>query len=593
MDSHGRRYSGPDGPDRSGDIDPADQWVFDPDTGSYQLRLVQDDRPGTGTSDRTTGTTGGTAEAGAPTASPGRSRRVPEQRRAAEQPPSGGRRAARAAAGRGRRPAPEQERGTGRRKAKAGRKKALHWTAGGLGFLLVAGCGGGYYAYQHFNGNLNTVDVDLGGDRPAGADGPMNILVIGTDSRQGLGKKYGDEGSVGHADTTLLFHVSEDRTNATVLSIPRDMLVDVPDCSTKQADGSAVSIPGTQQVRFNTSLGQGGRDPGCTWKTVEELTGIRVDHFMLVDFNAVKTLSTAIGGVEVCVAKDINDSKSKLNLTAGRHVVQGEDALAFVRTRYSVGMGSDLSRIELQQQFVGSMVRKMKSGDTLTDPKKLYRLADAATKALTVDSGIGSVAKLTSLAQDLSQVNTKNITFATVPVVDSADGATVELNEAKAKPLFAMIRADRSLTEVKKKDKSKGKSAPKPTETSKADPSEVRVTVVNGGGPVGAAQDTVAWLQNDQGVALSSNGGNAGATQAGTTLEYAPGQGDQARTLAEMMGLPDSALKETGSAAAEDEPMTLTLGKDYEGAGTPIAAPTKAPEGVQSVNGGDENVCAK
>ncbi|PLW74617.1 LytR family transcriptional regulator [Streptomyces sp. DJ] len=469
----------------------------------------------------------------------------------------------------------------------------MHWTAGGLGFLLVAGCGGGYYAYQHFNGNLNTVDVDLGGDRPAGADGPMNILVIGTDSRQGLGKKYGDEGSVGHADTTLLFHVSEDRTNATVLSIPRDMLVDVPDCSTKQADGSAVSIPGTQQVRFNTSLGQGGRDPGCTWKTVEELTGIRVDHFMLVDFNAVKTLSTAIGGVEVCVAKDINDSKSKLNLTAGRHVVQGEDALAFVRTRYSVGMGSDLSRIELQQQFVGSMVRKMKSGDTLTDPKKLYRLADAATKALTVDSGIGSVAKLTSLAQDLSQVNTKNITFATVPVVDSADGATVELNEAKAKPLFAMIRADRSLTEVKKKDKSKGKSAPKPTETSKADPSEVRVTVVNGGGPVGAAQDTVAWLQNDQGVALSSNGGNAGATQAGTTLEYAPGQGDQARTLAEMMGLPDSALKETGSAAAEDEPMTLTLGKDYEGAGTPIAAPTKAPEGVQSVNGGDENVCAK
>src|SRR5205807_7227239 len=106
------------------------------------------------------------------------------------------------------------------------------------------------------------------GNQSATRDGPMNILVIGTDSREGLGRQYGDAGSVGHADTTILFHVSKDRTNATALSIPRDLITDIPDCPTKQKDGSTKIIPGEHNVRFNTSLGQEGRDPGCTMRTV-------------------------------------------------------------------------------------------------------------------------------------------------------------------------------------------------------------------------------------------------------------------------------------------------------------------------------------
>ncbi|MGO4428357.1 LCP family protein, partial [Streptomyces sp. MCAF7] len=170
---------------------------------------------------------------------------------------------------------------------------------------------------------------------------------------------------------------------------------------------------------FNTSLGQEERDPSCTWATVEKITGLEIDHFLMADFNAVKTLSSAVGGVEVCLGKDIDDPKSHLKLSKGRHTIEGEQALAFVRTRHSVGFESDLDRIKLQQQFLSSMMRKMKSSGTLTSPSKMWDLANSATKALTVDTGIGTVNKLKDLALNLSKVDLKNVTFVTVPVVDN------------------------------------------------------------------------------------------------------------------------------------------------------------------------------
>lgn len=620
MDSQGRRHSGSGSQNGSGEIDPADQWVLDPATGSYQLRLTPD-APSAGSqgrasrrasspslphqaespegaarprraASRATGRAGdpgtatgsgtaaadSTADEGTGTrATGGRAARRAEQRSGG----GGGRRGGQRAAG-----------AAGRRKPKSVKKKALHWTSGVLGFVLIAGCAGGYFVYQHFNGNLDSYQENLGNDRPsAGAEGALNILMIGTDSREGLGGKYGDVGSPGHADTTFLFHVAKDRTNATAISFPRDLKVDIPECTTED---KSKTIPGQQNAMFNTSLGQGQRGPDCTWKTIEQLTDIRIDHFIMVDFNAVKTLSSAVGGVEVCLAKDINDPDSHLNLPAGKHTVEGEEALAFVRTRHAVGFGGDLTRIPLQQQFLSSMIRKIKSNGTLTSPTKLFKLADAATKALTVDSGIGSIKKLAGLGKELGKVNPKNITFATVPVADDpADKNRLVLKDKEARQLFAMVKADRSLTKVDKGKKDGGKKKPSPGETTKAKPADVRVKVVNGGGVFGAAQETVNWLQNDEGVLRSSNGGNAGATQDKTTLEYAPNQGDQARALAEMMGLPASALKETGTDAAPRAEMTLTLGEDFEGAGVPLTAPTAAPSDLQSVNAGDKKVCAK
>lgn len=588
------------------EIDPADQWVLNPQTGNYELRLdhsvgespvaartavgadsghrgdtrIGSQRDGSASEDA------GLREGSGLRESSGR-REVPGQRsRRASQ--SGGRGADASAAG-----------GAGRRKRKAPKargKKALLWTGGVTAFVVVAAGVGAYILYERFDGNISTIDIGDAGNRDVLADGPMNILIIGTDKRTGKGNEgYGDKGSEGHADTNILFHVSEDRTNATAMSIPRDLVTDIPDCETVQPDGSKQTIPGTPNARFNVSLGQEGRNPGCTMQTVEAITGIRPDHFMMVDFNAVKELTTAVGGVKVCMAKPIDDPKSHLKLPEGESTVQGEDALALLRTRDSFGNRSDLDRIKVQQQFLGSMIREMKSSDTLTNPTKLFKLADAATNALTVDQGIGSAKKLMTLAQELGKVDAKNITFVTMPVVDNPaepKPVTVVVDPVKGEQLFAMVRSDTSLTEVKQKEKAAKSAQAALLKGPKAAPADVRVDVLNGGQISGAAGATVSWLQNQQGVLKSTNKANAPEKIEKTTLEYGPNQADQARALAEMMGLPATAMKPGTTDAAELEAMVLTLGADFKGAGIPVTGPAKAPEGIDKASA-DKAVCAK
>ncbi|MFG2593766.1 LCP family protein [Streptomyces sp. NPDC048438] len=563
MDAHSRG--------RADEIDPADQWVLNPQTGNYELRLSHSGTESSGPSRTTNGPAGRGESAGVPAQ---RSRRQAGDGRDRTPP----------AAGRGRKPRASR------------RRKALLWTGGVMAFVIVAGSAGAYALYQKFNGNLDTVDVGDAGSKSVAGDGPLNILIIGTDKRTGEGNEgYGDKGSTGHADTNILFHVSADRTNATAMSIPRDLITDIPDCTTKQADGSEKEIPGSQNVRFNVSLGQEGRDPGCTMRTVKEITGLSVDHFMMVDFNAVKTLSTAVGGVEVCLDKAVKDPDSHLDLPAGTSTIQGEDALAFVRTRHSFGNQSDLDRIKVQQQFIGSMIRQMKSDDTLTDPGKLFKLADAATKALTVDSGIGSIKKLTSLAQELGRIDTKNITFVTMPVKDNPaepTPVTVVVDPQKAQQLFSVMRSDTSLTEVKKKEQAAEDKQEAVLEGSRAEAADIRVDVLNGGDITGAAAATVTWLQDEQGVAGSTNKANAPAKTDRTTLAYTPGQADQARALADIMGLPATALKQGAAGADGDQAMVLTLGADFKGAGVPVTGPAKAPDNMQRASA-DKAECAK
>ncbi|MFB6440427.1 LCP family protein [Streptomyces sp. NPDC056411] len=592
MDAQGRGQAG------DNNVDPADQWVFDPNTGNYELRLDPAGQAPARPSDRTArsarraarkpgGEGGDTDTRPLPAQRGRRGDRAEDGADGADERPAGGRAARRAAGSRTATASPSVAGAASRRRQKpkrSGKKKALYWTAGVVGFVLVAGCGGAFYVYQQLNGNISKVDVGVEND--AVSDGPVNVLIIGTDARSGKGNSgYGDAGSVGHADTTLLMHISKDRSNATALSIPRDMITDIPNCPTAQKDGSKKTIPGEHGVRFNTSLGQEGRDPGCTWRTVEKLTGLKINHFMMADFNAVKELSTAVDGVEVCAAKDLNDPKSHLRLKAGRHVVKGEQALAFVRTRHAIGFGSDLDRIKMQQQFLSSLLRKLKS-DAFSSPSKLYDVSQAATKALTVDTGIGDAKKLLDFGTDLKRVDINKITFATVPVLDNPnDPATVILDKAKADPLFAMVRADHALA--------KGKGKGKKSAVKKAPPEQVRVDVTNGGGPIGSAQETVDWLQNTKGAKLSTNAGNAPQKLSATRLEYAPNQADQAAALADWMGLPKSALKKSAQNAGDRVPMKLVLGKDFKAPGSPISAPTETPDGVQNVNADDKNVCAK
>ncbi|MGW2636350.1 LCP family protein [Streptomyces sp. NPDC001348] len=529
------------------DADPADQWVRNPETGEYELRP----------------------------AAPVEQSAVPAPRRS--EPDVAGERGVpgpRRAPGRARAQRKVKKRSTG--------KRVLLWTSGTLVFLVTAGAVGGYLYLEHLDGNISTTDTAGATSDSFSKDKAFNILVIGTDKRQGKGDSgYGDAHSVGHADTNILLHVSEDRTNATALSIPRDLITGIPDCPTKQPDGSTKVIPGTRSDRFNTSLGQLGRDPGCTVRTVERLAGgLKVDHFMMADFNAVKTLTAAVGGVDVCLAHAVHDKKSHLNLPSGPAKIQGEQALAFVRTRYSWGNSGDLDRIKVQQQFLGALFRKMKSDSTLTRPNRLIELAETATKSLTVDKGIGHITTLKDVALELKKVPPKKISFLTLPVRDNpADGPvhkTVIVQEGPARQVFSMIRNDVSFTDAKKRQRNQVAARLKGPRSA---PGDVRVNLYNAGAPVGSAQATLTWLRAQQGVTMSSQLGNTGTHQPKTTLEYAPAQAAQARELADLMGLPADALKPGGSGAGDQgsRAMVLRLGADFQGAGIPVTGTAKPP----------------
>ncbi|MFG2435134.1 LCP family protein [Streptomyces sp. NPDC048508] len=583
MDAQGRG--------RADNIDPADQWVLNPNTGEYELRLtpsgaqsgVPRPRRGTPPSQARTRT-----EPGRDRAAPGRDREapgtdVPGPRRRRGEPPE---------------PEPGRRRGRTKPKKKSKAKKVLLWTGGTMAFVLIAASGAAYAYLKHLEGNVQATDIGDSGKDGFSKDEAFNILIIGTDKRTGKGNEgYGDKNSVGHADTNILLHVSKDRTNATAMSIPRDLVVDIPECKTKLDDGTEKVIPPTRNVRFNTSLGQEDRNPGCTMDTVKAVTGISVDHFAMVDFNAVKTLTSAVGGVEVCLAKDVDDPDSHLKLSAGKHTIEGEQALAFVRTRHSFGNQGDLDRIKVQQQFMASLMRKMSSGDTLTNPKKLIDLAEAATKALTVDTGIAKVTTLKDMALELKKVPTKNITFTTVPVIDNpADGVihkTVIVNPTTSQPVFDAIKNDVSFTAVKQKAKKEKAEVAARLKGSRSSASDIRVDIYNGGAEAGSAQETLNWLQNTEGVLKSSQLGNADETLDKTSLEYSPDQADQARKLADLMGLPASAMKPGKSEKnAQGLPaIVLTLGKDFKGAGVPLTASTKAPDVDKST--ADKTVCAK
>ncbi|WP_079034573.1 LCP family protein [Streptomyces hirsutus] len=619
MDAQGRG--------RGNDIDPADQWVLNPDTGDYELRLNHSAPQRPGPSPRRARSSGGSPGGGA---GPGKSSgagtgsgtdaprgRSGASGRTAERP--AGRRASergtpergapereapeREGSPRRRRDAPEEP-SAGRRgrrpvKKKSKVKKALLWTGGTMAFVVLATAVGGYLYLEHLNDNINTVSDDGASTGGFQKDKAINILLIGTDKRTGAGNEgYGDKNSVGHADTTLLLHVSQDRTNATALSIPRDLIVDIPDCPTTLEDGTEKVIPGSRN-RFNTSLGQNERTPSCTMRTVTELTGITPDNFMVADFNAIKTLTTAVGGVDVCVAEDVDDPDSKLQLTAGPHTIEGEQALAFVRTRKAWGNKGDLDRIKVQQQFLGALMRQLKSSDTLTSPTKMVKLAEAGTEALTVDSQLDSINKLKDLGLELGKLNVKNLAFITLPVKDNPAEtvkATVVVDESQAPEIFDLLKNDVSFTEVKQQEKKEKAAVAARLKGTKAPASEVRVQVFNGGAPDGSAQEMLRWLQIDEGVSKSENAGNADGTLKKTTLEYAPDQADQARRLADILGMSGSGMK-PGESVTNTQglpAMTLTLGEDFKGAGVSLTPPSKASDDIKkSTSTADKVECAQ
>ncbi|WP_370081099.1 LCP family protein [Streptacidiphilus sp. MAP12-16] len=319
-----------------------------------------------------------------------------------------------------------------------------------MALLLAVMVAAGTWVFIHLNGNIHHSALYLGNASPgterrnSAGQSPMNVLVIGSDSRQTAADCAigGDCGPGANADVEILVHLSAGRTSATVMSIPRDTVVDIPQCTDPK---TRHVYPPLSQTQITSSLQDGG--PGCTVAAVHALTAIPIDHFVMADFAGVVSMSDAIGGVPVCVDNNVYDPYSHLKLAKGVHTLKGLAALELLRTRHGFGDGGDLGREAAQQVFLTALTQKLRRAGTLTDPVAMYGLADAATKALTVDDGLAGITKLASLARQLSDVPTERINFVTMPNVPYPANPNWLSPAPGAKAVFQAIADDRAVTD--------------------------------------------------------------------------------------------------------------------------------------------------
>lgn len=325
--------------------------------------------------------------------------------------------------------------------------------------LLIAVAGTGYWLYSGLDRNITGIDLDksLGDDRPAKLPtSGQNVLVLGSDSRAGANAAL-HTGQVAGArsDTALVIHIPEGRKQAVAVSIPRDTLVTRPECV--KDDGT--KLPQANRVMFNSVYSSAG--PACVVKTVEKMSGVRLDHFVEIDFAGFKGLVDAIGGVPVTVDRDIHDSSSGLDLAAGTHRLDGTQALQFVRTRHGIGDGSDLGRIGMQQKFLMALLAEIKKQDLMGSPTKAYAVADDLTTALTTDSGLASLTKLAEFSRSMNGVDTSTMETIMLPVqYDTQDPNRVVAAEPQAKQLWTALRSDGTIPESAKKSPARGGATP-------------------------------------------------------------------------------------------------------------------------------------
>ncbi|WP_405862456.1 LCP family protein [Streptomyces sp. NBC_00090] len=346
--------------------------------------------------------------------------------------------------------------GSGRRRKPPARRRRLAILLSGVAAVLVLGGAGLGYVYVKLDGNIKGVDINaqLGAERPDDVDnGSVDILVLGSDSRSGDNAEYGKDEGGARSDTAMVVHVYEGHKKASVVSVPRDTLVDRPRC----ADEKGTSVPGETRAMFNTAYEVGG--PACAVKTVEAMSGIRMDHYIEVDFTGFKKLIDELGGVEITTTQPIKDTKSHLDLAPGTHTLDGEQSLGLVRTRKSVGDGSDLGRIQLQQAFMKAFIDQVKDVGVFTNPAKLLDLADAATKAITPDSELDSVQELMGFAKGLSGIGPRNVHMITLPVeYDPADPNRVVPLEAQSRQVWTALKKDVPIPASATKDAATGKA---------------------------------------------------------------------------------------------------------------------------------------
>ncbi|WP_370153526.1 LCP family protein [Streptacidiphilus sp. EB129] len=480
--------------------------------------------------------------------------------------------------------------------------------------LLTAGVGA--YLYTHLVGNINTVSLSGLKNQPAApkadAQGntPENILVLGSQTRDGQhGVNLGNSSKLGTniSDTAMLVHMSAEKQWATVVSIPRDLLVPRPECQDRTDPG--VTHQASNKAMFDEAMNLGG--PACAVATVEQLTGVRIDHFVEVTFNALQDMTSAVGGVQVCVPPPgINDPNySGLVLGPGMHTVSGAQALEFVRDRHGVGDGTDLGRIQYQQMFVSSLFTKLTSNGTLSNPLTLYSIAQAVTSNLTVDSGLKSLPAMVSLAGSVKNLKNHYIQMITAPwewppASDTADNGRV-LPGQGFDQVWADLRNDQPLpgSNAAKTYGTSATAIPSAAASASASAaptavplSTLTVQVFNASvGPDGTAISNLATdaAANLQALGVKASVGHSVYSgYAKTEILYPAGQQAQAQALAGQVA--GAVLKQSPSVSA----LTLVLGTNapanLRGAPATTSSGSKAPAPSISAESrsGDQDICS-
>ncbi|NUS17123.1 MAG: LCP family protein [Streptomyces sp.] len=491
-------------------------------------------------------------------------------------------------------------RGRKRERKKHSRKRWIIAIVVSFVVLLVGGAGA---IYLKLNANIDTFDsAGLSKNRPAetkaDANGnkAVNVLLIGSDTRAGENGKLGGSaaGPIGRSDTTILLHVYPDHKHAVGISIPRDSLVEIPPCLLPDGKWSKDQ----PAAMFNSAFSMGSTakgNPACTQNTVEKLSGMRIDHTMVVDFAGFASMTSAVHGVEVCVPNniyqgDLNPNlgrKGKVVLKAGMQNLQGQQALDYVRVRHGVGDNSDVGRMLRQQAFLSALIKKVKGQGM--NPTTLLPLANAATKSLTVDSGLGSAAKLMSFGLSLKNIDLNNIQFITAPWKYA--GARIDLVHPDVDNLFATLRADKTLDGVNASGKTTTASAtPSPSAT--VDGSGISVSVYNGTTTDGLAGKAATLLRGDGFTVMNTTNAKA-RDHAVTRIEYGTGAGakTQAQTVAKLF--PGAQLVQLDTSG-----VNVVLGQDYAAVaakgGTASATPTPLPTTLsKSARSADADPCSK
>ncbi|MFJ5927951.1 LCP family protein [Kitasatospora sp. NPDC092948] len=449
------------------------------------------------------------------------------------------------------------------------------WVSSALSFSVLATSCGGWAVLNGVGSSLGRVDAIGGGpDRPAD-DGASTFLVVGTDEREGIPESTLKDvlhagGESCHCTDTMMVVQLSDRGRATVVSVPRDSYVDIPAHQDRLSGKQVAASKG----KINAAYGMGGAPLAV--RTVEQATGLRIDHYIEVNFLGFVSTVDALGGVEVCTPKPLKDDYSGLDLPAGTTKLDGAGALRYVRARHVDG-SSDLGRMHRQQKFLAQLLHQASSGGTLLNPAKLTGVLDTVLKSVKVDKGLGN-AELLDFASQLKDLSASNADFVTVPL-SSVDhpvpgwGSTVLWDEKGAKALFDAVRDGRPLT-----------GAPSPSASSAAPaagtvpPDQVRVQVLNGAGVQGLGTRVDEDLRK-AGFATTGTPSNApgnGPAAARTVIRYDPRWDESVKTLA--AALPDAELVKVPNLGAT---LQVVAGSDYRAAPSP-AAPSPAAPGPAS-----------